>query len=180
MERSKTDFSMKNIEIKFQVPFHQEIISYLNHHHDIDFLWSKEQTDIYFQIPDGRLKLRTQSDSASQLIFYQRTNSLEARLSDYLIFSTTETNSLKEILEKALGVKTIIKKKRHLYQFRNVRIHLDEVAELGNFIEFESVLDKRTDEESGRKNLQLLLNNLSSFPLTPIAESYADLIQRNL
>ena len=81
MEQSKTDSSMKNIEIKFQIPSHREILSYLNQHHDIDFLWSKEQTDIYFQIPRGRLKLRIQTDSDTQLIYYQRSNSPEARLS---------------------------------------------------------------------------------------------------
>lgn len=169
---------MKNIEIKFQLPSHQEILSYLNQHHDIDFLWSKEQTDIYFQIPRGRLKLRIQTDSDSQLIYYQRSNLPEARLSEYLIFPVSDPGSLKIILEKALGVKTIVKKKRHLYQFRNVRIHIDEVHELGNFIEFESVLDEATDEETGRTNLHNLLKNLSSFSLTPVAESYADLIHK--
>jgi adenylate cyclase class 2 len=169
---------MKNIEIKFQIPSHQEIISYLNKHHDIDFLWSKEQTDIYFWIPNGRLKLRIQTDSDPQLIYYQRNNSLDARLSEYLIFDASDADSLKIILEKALGVKTLVKKKRHLYQFHNVRIHIDEVNGLGNFIEFESVLDDGTDEETGHNNLQHLLKNLSSFPLTPIAESYADLIHK--
>ena len=54
----------------------------------------------------------------------------------------------------------------------------DEVHELGNFIEFESVLDEATDEETGRTNLHNLLKNLSSFSLTPVAESYADLIHK--
>jgi len=178
MEQSKTDSSMKNIEIKFQIPSHREILSYLNQHHDIDFLWSKEQTDIYFQIPRGRLKLRIQTDSDTQLIYYQRSNSPEARLSEYNIFTTADADSLKRILEQALGLKTIIKKKRHLYQFRNVRIHIDEVHDLGNYIEFESVLDEAADEETGRMNLHQLLKDLSSFPLTPVAESYADLIHK--
>jgi len=178
MEQSKTDSSMKNIEIKFQIPTHQEILSYINQHHDIDFLWSKEQTDFYFQIPHGRLKLRIQTGSDAQLIYYQRNNSPEARLSEYHIFTTSSGDSLRQILEQALGVKTIVKKKRHLYQFRNVRIHIDEVHDLGNYIEFESVLDEAADEEAGRMNLHHLLKDLSSFPLTPVAESYADLIHK--
>jgi adenylate cyclase, class 2 len=178
MERSKTNFSMKNIEIKFKIPSHQDVLSYLNQHHDIDFLWSKEQTDIYFQIPNGRLKLRIQTDSDAQLIYYQRSNSPEARLSEYKIFTTADADSLKLILEQALEVKTTVRKKRHLYRFRNVRIHIDEVYDLGNFIEFESVLNGTTNEETGRKNLQNLLKDLSSFPLTPVAESYADLIYK--
>jgi predicted adenylyl cyclase CyaB len=169
---------MKNIEIKFQISSPQEILSSLNQHHDIDFLWSKEQTDVYFQIPHGRLKLRIQTDSDSELIYYQRNNASEARLSEYHIFTTSNGDSLRQILEQALGLKTIVKKKRHLYQFRNVRIHIDEVHDLGNYIEFESVLDETTDEETGQKNLHQLLKDLSTFPLTPVAESYADLIRK--
>ena len=45
-----------------------------------------------------------------------------------------------ESLEAALGVTCVVEKERRLFLFENVRIHLDDVAHLGCFVELESVL----------------------------------------
>ncbi len=169
---------MKNIEIKFHTPSLSKIHSFLQHHPFISFQWEKEQTDIYFQVNRGRLKLRLQNNSEAELIFYQRDDDENARLSKYFIYYPGQTNLLKDLLENALGIRSVVKKKRTLYQFKNVRIHLDEVENLGSFLECEAVVDDMTDEETSRKNLNELLTHLSSFSLTPVAQSYVDLVQK--
>jgi len=166
---------MKNIEIKYQVSDLAEIYTFLSAHPDVTYKWSEEQTDIYFGVPVGRLKLRQQSNSTPQLIYYQRRDSNKLRESEYYIHSTSNANNLRIMLEKALGVKAVVYKKRSLFMFRNIRIHLDEVTNSGNFMEFESVLDADTNEGTARQNLQDLLTIFSSFRLIPREKSYADL-----
>jgi predicted adenylyl cyclase CyaB len=166
---------MKNIEIKYQISSLEQISSFLSGRPDILNLWTREQTDIYFQANTGRLKLRLQGDSDAQLIFYQRPDDATPRESEYFIHNTVDGENLKAILEKSLGVKAIVKKIRSLYMFRNVRIHLDNVHDIGHFLEFESVIDYTTSQTSAQKNLQELLSLFTQFDLTPVTKSYADL-----
>jgi adenylate cyclase, class 2 len=166
---------MKNIEIKFQISSPEKISSFLSSRPDTLYLWTREQTDIYFQTNTGRLKLRLQGDSDAQLIFYQRADDANARESEYYIHNTADGENLRSILEKSLGVNTIVRKIRSLYMFRNVRIHLDDVHGLGHFLEFESVIDYTTSQTSAEKNLQELLSFFSQFELNPVTKSYGDL-----
>jgi predicted adenylyl cyclase CyaB len=54
-------------------------------------------------------------------------------------------------LTETLGVRARVTKRRALYLWRGVRIHLDEVEELGDFIEFEAPVanDAETDTATG-------------------------------
>ena len=38
-------------------------------------------------------------------------------------------------LAEALGVRSVVRKRREIYLYHNVRIHLDEVCDLGRFLE---------------------------------------------
>jgi adenylate cyclase class IV len=40
--------------------------------------------------------------------------------------------------------------RREIYLYHNVRIHLDEVEDLGTFLEFEAVLGPNVDDALGR------------------------------
>ncbi len=168
---------MKNIEIKYQISSPEQISAFLSKRPDILYLWTREQTDIYFEVMTGRLKLRLQSDSDAQLIFYQRPDTGEHRESEYYIHTTSDGNNLRKVLEKSLVVKMIVRKKRSLYMFRNVRIHLDNVTDTGHFMEFESVVDHAISQANARQNLQDLLPLFSQFVLTPVTESYAELVK---
>ncbi len=178
MEKSGTDFSMKNIEVKYQIPSLQEIHSFLSGHPDVRYEWKKEQTDIYFRIPTGRLKLRLQEGSGHELIFYQRPDRDEPRGSEYFIYSNTDMIKLKQLLEKALGILIMVHKTRTLFLFQNVRIHLDSVRDAGSFVEFESVISDSVNEEIAKKNLNAILKLLSGFRLTAVSGSYADLLRK--
>jgi predicted adenylyl cyclase CyaB len=41
------------------------------------------------------------------------------------------------VLTEAFGVLAVVRKRRDLYLFRDARIHIDDVEDLGTFVEFE-------------------------------------------
>ncbi|MBN1998885.1 class IV adenylate cyclase [candidate division KSB1 bacterium] len=115
------------------------------------------QTDIYFRVPQGKLKLRLCENCPDQLIAYERPAQYDSKMSDYTIFSTT-SDGLSKVLAKCLPIEITIRKQRVVYLWKNVRIHLDDVAGLGFFIEFEAVLSE--NEKNGpvqsEKRIQFL------------------------
>ena len=45
---------------------------------------------------------------------------------------------MEHLLAEALGVKVIVEKRRKIFFLENVKIHLDEVPQLGSFVEIEA------------------------------------------
>src|SRR5260370_31020786 len=109
------------------------------------------QVDTYFIVPHGRLKLREIDGGEAQLIQYHRPDATDARASDYVIVPVPVPASLTEALARALGVRTGVDKQRDLYLWRHTRIHLDEVAGLGSFLELETVVTDQTHDEAERE-----------------------------
>src|SRR5262245_48507458 len=99
------------------------------------------QEDVFFAAPKGRLKLRTMEDGRSELIAYQRPDEAGPRLSEYTIAAISKPESLRQILEKQLGVLGIVRKQRLLFFIGATRVHLDRVEGLGDFVELEVVLE---------------------------------------
>ena len=56
-----------------------------------------------------------------------------------------------EALARALGIRTVVEKQRELYLWGHTRVHLDEVAGLGPFLELETVITDQTQEEAERE-----------------------------
>ncbi len=167
---------MKNIEIKYRVQSVEKLCSFLIGDREVRESWRHMQKDIYYPVPNGRLKLRIESDSEAQLIFYRRTDARYSRESNYHIYRTKNPAELNVLLQEAFGVRGTVEKERRLLLFRNVRIHLDRVKDLGEFLEFESVVSGETDEATARDNLGEIQRRLSGFEMTPEAQSYADLL----
>ncbi len=91
----------------------------------------------------GRLKLR-EGNIENALIFYQRANQKGPKRSDVLMCSTTPGCGLKEVLSRALGVAVVVDKRREIYFVGNIKFHIDQVKELGSFVEIEAI---GTDED---------------------------------
>lgn len=98
------------------------------------------------------------------------------RASDYWIVSVAEPATLKAALTAALGVLVVIEKEREVFLFRNVRIHLDRVASLGEFLEFEAVLSPKDDEQEAAALVSELAKRLSIGPAHRVEGSYSDLL----
>ena len=133
------------------------------------------QVDTYFHNPKGRLKLReTDLSAEGWLIYYERPNELESRYSIYQLCKVDESSNLKELLTNALGVKTIIKKQRVLWMYKNTRIHLDTVEDLGEFVELETVFQGQSDADAKVEHNHVK-TTLGLEMGEPIAVSYSEL-----
>src|SRR5262245_6265815 len=163
-----------------------------------EYLGVQQQTDTYFHCPQGRMKLREiveveplpplvapeirtagcdRRDAAkrAQLIWYDRTDAFSARESDYQITEVLEPERIRE-LKAQMGIHAVVSKRREIFLFHNVRIHLDEVAQLGAFIEFEAVLGSGSDESAGQAQLAALRDHFHILPGDLLSTSYADLL----
>jgi homotetrameric cytidine deaminase len=132
------------------------------------------QTDTYFMARRGRLKLRSQEGGGSELIAYSRPDATEARESTYV--RAPASQSVLEALDSALSTTVVVSKRRRLYIWEGVRIHLDEVHGLGSFIEFEAVLPDAGDLESARSKVAHLRAELGIEDDALVAVGYADLL----
>ena len=81
-------------------------------------------------------------------------------------------------VEKSLGIKAIVEKKRLLFMYNSTRIHIDEVTSLGCFIEFESPIE--SSFESAQNTINILVGKFSIKELEYIKSSYLDLILKNV
>ncbi len=103
------------------------------------------QRDTYFDVQRGSLKLREESSGRPHLIQYERADEPQQRQSSYRIVLVEDADELRESLTAALGVCGVVEKRRHLFLWQHVRIHLDDVRDLGRFIEFEAVVAPQSD-----------------------------------
>ncbi|XP_070803063.1 uncharacterized protein [Pituophis catenifer annectens] len=95
------------------------------------------QTDTFFPVPHGRLKVRDFRDGHGELVFYDRPNSTAPKLSRFTISPTDDPRGLVAALSQALGEQGVVKKVRHLYMVGQTRVHVDQVEGLGDFVELE-------------------------------------------
>ncbi|MDD4901235.1 MAG: class IV adenylate cyclase [Patescibacteria group bacterium] len=164
-----------NIEIKAKSNNQAKIKKILKSK-NADFKGVDHQLDTYFKINFGRLKLR-EGKIENYLIYYQRKNKKGPKQSDVVLFKPDPKSSLKEILTKALGVLTVVDKKREIYFIDNVKFHIDEVKNLGTFIEIEAI---DTDGTMGKDQLlEQCRSFLDLFEISQkdlISVSYSDLL----
>ena len=106
------------------------------------FVGTDYQTDVYFRVPTGRLKLR-RGNIENSLIHYERENLPGAKASKVLLYRHEPDAALEAILRKTMEVLVEVKKERKIYFIDRVKFHFDRVEGLGSFIEVE-VID-RTD-----------------------------------
>jgi len=134
------------------------------------------QIDTYFVCAHGRLKLRELNGVAAELIAYDRPDHTDARTSSYRILPIADPTAAKELLTAALGVLVVVEKTRELYLHNNVRIHLDQVAGLGAFLEFEAVLNSPAEAAAGHQQVQSLATEFSLRAEDLVPRSYSDLL----
>jgi len=135
------------------------------------------QVDKYFLIGKKRLKLRD-VNGESQLIYYSRPDTQEPKLSQYYVFTFTNKQGIviEKILSMLFTVRAIVSKKRILYLYKHTRIHLDEVENLGNFLELETVFDRKDPQYDFYHEHNIVINTLGLPRYKKIKSSYSDLI----
>lgn len=135
------------------------------------------QEDIFFNTPQGRLKLRILSGDRGQLIYYIRPDQEGPKRSDYHIFDTPDPANLRRVLELAYGIRGIVRKTRYLYLVGQTRVHLDDVDGLGQFMELEVVMQEGQSDADGQAIAESLMTSLGIERSDLIEGAYMDLLQ---
>ncbi|HWD65373.1 MAG TPA: class IV adenylate cyclase [Solirubrobacteraceae bacterium] len=163
----------RNVELKAQDPAPEATLQACRELGAVDcgLLW---QRDTYFNTPEGRLKLREQRPGRSQLIHYERPDQVHERESRYRILEVSDADTIRDFLTESLGVWATITKRRRLFLWRSVRIHLDDVEGQGSFVEFEAVAQPDSDLSAEHALIGELRSRLSIADANLLAESYAD------
>lgn len=133
-----------------------------------------EQTDTYYIVPRGRLKLREIRGKETELIWYDRKEDGADRLSTFERIPIGSSPGFISILNQTLGVDVKVEKQRTVYIWNDCRIHIDLVDQLGPFVEFEVLKSQQNDE---RTRLDFLIEKFGITDLDTINCSYADLIR---
>ena len=166
---------MKNIELKAN---YENLTEAENLAIEIGakFQWSIKQVDTYFKVSHGRLKLREVEGKTPELISYFRENITERKESNYSILAISDGELFKNMLAKNLGILVIVSKIRKLFLYENVRIHLDQVRNLGNYLEFEGVIKNDSEIEATKKRVDFLTEHFKIDQKNLIQFSYSDLL----
>jgi predicted adenylyl cyclase CyaB len=136
-----------------------------------------EQDDTFFTCSNGRLKLRAFPGGDGELIFYRRADTQGPKTSFYEIAPVPDAARLREVLAMAHSVAGRVVKQRTLFLVGRTRVHVDQVADLGDWMELEVVLQNGDDEAAGRQEAQSLMQALG-IPETALAEgAYVDLLR---
>ena len=161
----------QNLEIKLKLQSHDSALLVLNNL-NAEFVKIINQKDIYYKSTGALLKLRIEDDNES-LIKYNRDEKNPDRFSDYevIYFKSTGTESF---FNSLFEIEAIVEKKRSLYLYKNTRIHLDTVKNLGDFMEFETLVIN--GQEDARSRFNFLIEKFGIDINKQIKCSYRDLI----
>ncbi len=132
------------------------------------------QSDQFYDVSKGRLKLRTIAGAHSELIAYDRADAAAARASDYGLYPAGDGALLDEVLGRALERSGRLEKTRHLLILRNTRIHLDDVVGLGRFVELETVILDQSESDAVAEHEEVI-TVLGLDDAERIAVAYMDL-----
>jgi predicted adenylyl cyclase CyaB len=166
---------MRNIELKARCPDlarAEAVCRRLG----AELQWTRRQTDVYFRVPDGRLKLRTESPGEAVLVSYHRPDVAAARDSLYEVTPVANANETLASLAEQHGILARVEKTRTLYLLDNVRIHLDSVDGLGTFIEFEAVMGPGHDDGEAQALIERLRRELGIAEDDLLSGSYGDMM----
>jgi len=136
----------------------------------------QHQIDTYFNVLQGRLKLREINGERAELIWYERSDQAAARDSRYRIVQVSNPQELAAVLTDACGVRGRVIKRRHVYLYHNVRIHLDVVEKLGTFVELEAVMTPGEEDGAARRRLEQLTRAIGIRDGDLCSGSYSDLL----
>ncbi len=180
---------MTNLEFKARLrnpaAIHQALAKY-----NIPLAATLRQTDTYFQVERGRLKLREIEGEQAQLIFYTRPDRAEVKRSNYLIAPVSTAAALREVLGAAYGIRAVVKKIRELYLLprkqdnsagrHHSRLHVDTIDRLGQFLEIEVIVQEGELPQHAEQEARAWLQAFGIAPEDLMAGSYVDLLEHQM
>lgn len=141
-----------------------------------DFIGALQQTDTYFRLTDGRLKKRESPGEPIEWIFYHRPDRITPKMSNFTLL--TDEQARRRWGTHSLTPWLRVVKTRELWMLGDVRIHIDQVEELGLFIEFEAKVSRHFDVKSCHAAVAELREMFGPLLGEAISVSYSDLIHQ--
>ncbi len=83
----------------------------------------------------------------TELIYYERENTAKPKTSSVFVLTIPKPQFFKHILERIMRIKDVVDKKREIYFYKGIQIHLDMVKGLGFFIEFERITSRNSEQQ---------------------------------
>ncbi len=164
-----------NIEIKARCAHPNQVKSILQAK-NADFKGFDHQIDTYFKVNHGRLKLR-EGSIENNLIHYNRPNQEGPKRSEVILYQSNPDSTLKSLLTAANGILTVVDKQRAIYFIDNVKFHVDEVQDLGSFVEIEAIdTDGSISEASLQEQCEFYMQLLHIQKEDLLDVSYSDLL----
>ncbi|MDE0937144.1 MAG: class IV adenylate cyclase [Mariniblastus sp.] len=167
----------KNVEIKARIP----VLGFSDLKERVSVLADGEseilnQVDSFFHSRKGRLKLREFADGKAELLYYERQNLLGPKTSFYTRIEIESVFEMKALLTASNGLLGVVAKKRELFFIGRTRVHLDEVEQLGTFLELEVVLTESETSKAGMAIADELMSSLQIETDQLVSNSYFDLL----
>ncbi|HLN26467.1 MAG TPA: CYTH domain-containing protein [Gemmataceae bacterium] len=177
---------MQNLEIKCGYADHRLAARLSVEEVHAEYRGRLVQTDTYFDIYPGRLKLRQnvlhpphqerRPKFWDELIAYRRPNRRSPKSSIFQLWPVHDRSKALKFFSDSFGIKVRVSKSRRFYIADNLRIHVDSVIGLGRFVEFELAVNAAHPLTSCRKQMQRLLV-LFKIPADSLVRySYSDLL----
>ncbi len=160
-----------NLEIKIRLDEFERILDLLKKS-NARFSGILTQKDVYYNVEEFLLKLRIE-DGKNYLIKYKRDESGKDRFSHYNILSLSG-EKVDDYLSEIFNIEAVVEKKRTVFIIDNTRIHLDEVKNLGKFIELETVVT--ANYEDAKSEFETVMKILELDRKKQILNSYKNLI----
>ncbi len=175
---------MRNIEYKAELrdpdlarAIAQEIGAYL--------VVRAHQTDTYYKVVTGRVKKReaTAIDRAVavpepvEYIVYSRADRVDTRVSDFSVLSEREFRE--RFGQTGPPAWLTVTKTRELWMWKSVRVHIDNVDELGWFFEIESLVARPDLEPEAARLAEHIRATFMPALGEPVSTSYSDLLAQH-
>lgn len=142
-----------------------------------------DQKDTYFAATEGLLKIRAGRERpvagpervVGDLVAYRRHPGGGVRACSYVVVPLVDAAAVRNALATVLRVSAVVRKRREIWWSGGSRVHLDDVSDLGTFVEVETALTDHADPGPAHRALLL---DLGLRPEDGVSGSYADLLAR--
>ncbi|GAB4516264.1 MAG: hypothetical protein Tsb0013_20840 [Phycisphaerales bacterium] len=134
--------------------------------------------DTYYRVIDGTLLKREIEGEAPEFIHYLRSPEVRPRHTRFTLYS--EEQAVERFGARPIPVWVIVEKRREIWVVDGVRVHLDEVEDLGTFVELEVLVTPGRDARACEAKLARLRAALGPFVGEPVARGYAELMALEL
>lgn len=135
-----------------------------------------KQLDTYFSSRKGQLILR-KGEIENQFIHYERLSIDSARM---VVEKVAPENRLRDVLTTSLGAKVEVEKERKVFSLDSLFVYLDDVKDLGHFIEIIAYDVEEKQFEIVLSRAWNLFKELGVSRDEILTQTYADILKTHL